>query len=191
MFKDLRFPPNISFGAIGGPAFLTEVAQVNSGVEARNQVWVMELGRWEVGHNARLPGQYIPLQAFFRIMAGRANSFRFKDWTDFTVTGSQGVVVSGQLYKLYDLNDNDSPSSGVYLRKITLPVYPITLVGGGTVDYSTGIVSGGSPTAWSGEFDCLARFDTDQMKADTIDKKLNGELIIGWASIPIVELRQP
>jgi uncharacterized protein (TIGR02217 family) len=44
---------------------------------------------------------------------------------------------------------------------------------------------------WTGEFDVPCRFDTDQMKGDIIDKLPTGDLIVGWQSIPIVEIRFP
>src|SRR4051812_16530219 len=100
-FKNSRFPPKISFGAVGGPAFKTEVVPVNSGVESRNQVWEVELGRWEVGHNAREPDDYGPLQAHFRIMRGRAHSFPFKDWTDFSCTTGVFVLLTSTTFQCY------------------------------------------------------------------------------------------
>ena len=80
-FKDIQFPPAISFNATGGPMFLTDVVIKASGAEARNQNWSYERLSYEVSHAARREVDWRKLQAFFRIVAGRAYSFRFKDWT--------------------------------------------------------------------------------------------------------------
>jgi hypothetical protein len=37
MFIDERFPVRISFNAVGGPGFMTNVAVMSSGKESRNQ----------------------------------------------------------------------------------------------------------------------------------------------------------
>lgn len=257
---DVQFPPRISFHAIGGPGFLTNIVVTNSGKEYPDQVWQLERGSWEVSHAARLPRDYIPLQSFFRIAAGRANTFRLKDWTDYQVTAAQGILKANgvtnqyQMYKRYvfaspashikgaranltayilgdviTLTANDTQThsyicttagttaaaqstlypgvagevitdgsahfterSLFYDRLIAKPVNGPTAVQGGTtptIAYTTGIVtSTTAPTSWSGEFDCKVRFDTDQMRSETIDKS-GSELIIGWASIPIVEVK--
>lgn len=196
-FLDLRFPVDISFGAIGGPGFLTDIVITNSGVESRDQTRSMDLGAWEVSHVPRFPEMYKRLQSFFRIAAGRANTFRFKDWSDFTVTASEGVLsptddagsppLTWQLYKRYTFG------SITFDRKIVLPISAITVTGGSgvSVAYSTGVVtvSSGTPTSWSGEFDVLARFDTDRMHGQIIERNPTDGLLVEWASIPIVEVR--
>lgn len=188
-----RFPSEISYGAVGGPGFLTDVVATNSGDESRDSIWAYERGQWEVAHAARLPAAYRPLQAFFRAAAGRANTFRFKDWTDFECAITEGVftlltATTFQCLKRYTFG------AVTFDRKIVLPISTIT-INGGTVDsvnYATGIVTmtTGTPTAWSGEFDVLCRFDTDVMRAETIDRS-GSQLIVGWRSIPIVEVRNP
>lgn len=192
-FIDIRFPPKISFGATGGPGFVTDVVITNSGVESRDQTRSIELGAWDVAHAARLPEAYRPLQAFFRLAAGRANTFRFKDWSDFEASSSEGkftmlTSTTFQMYKRYTFG------SSTFDRKIVLPVSTVNVTGGSgvSVSYTTGVVtvSSGTPTAWAGQFDILARFDTDAMRVETIDRNgAGGELIVGWSSIPVREVR--
>lgn len=191
-FINERFPIAISDGAHGGPGFQTDIATSNSGAESRNEIWTQELGRWEVAHNAKLPAQYEPLQAFFRVMRGRANSFRFRDWMDYKCTTGVFVMLTSttfQCYKRYTFGGSH------YDRKIWLPVSPIVVTGGtvSSVSYTTGIVTmaSGTPTAWTGQFDCLARFDVDGMAVTQVDHQFDGTLIITWTAIPIFELRQP
>jgi uncharacterized protein (TIGR02217 family) len=187
-----RFPETVSFGVTGGPEFLTDVVIVNSGHEYRNQVRSLELNRWDVAHAARLPEHWAPLKKFFRNAAGRANGFRFKDWADYEVESGEGVftlltATTFQMWKRY------TSGSTSYDRKIQKPVSGTVTVTGGsgvTVDYTTGIVtvSSGTPTSWVGEFDVPARFDTDQMRGTIIDRSGN-DYVIGWESIPVVEIR--
>lgn len=196
MFLNIRFPDRISFGAIGGPGFMTNIAVMSSGAESRNQEWEFERGEWEVAHAARLPTEYRDLQAFFRLAAGRANTFAFKDWTDFECSISEGFFIAAegspsgyQMVKRYTFG-------GLTVdRRITKPrnngKVQITGVGSPSgLDYATGIVYSGSvPTAWAGEFDVHARFDTDVMRAESINRNPRDGLIVTWQSIPIVEVK--
>lgn len=193
-FRDIRLPVSISFGAVGGPAFRTEIAVTESGAESRDATQSKELNSWDVAYAARMPAAYRLLQAFFRVVRGRADTWRFKDWSDFKVEAGQGVFTmltstTFQAWKRYTFG------SLTYDVKITLPVWGTVTVTGGTspsVNYATGVVTvaSGTPTAWVGEFDRLCRFDTDAMRVNTIDRNgAGGELIIGWAGIPVREVR--
>ena len=145
-----RFPEKISFGATGGPEFKTDIAAVLSGVETRNRNWTQARLRYDVAHAARLPEQYNTLRSFFYAVGGMASGFRFKDWSDYTVTASQGVLVlvSGSIYQLYK---RYSAGSTNYDRIIQKPISPITVTGGSvaSISYTTGRVTmtSGTPTA--------------------------------------------
>jgi uncharacterized protein (TIGR02217 family) len=191
-FLDIRFPDGISYNAQGGPEFATDVVIVNSGAESRNQNWSQPRRVFEVSHAARMPADYKALQSFFHAVRGRADSFRFKDWTDYTAITGEGVFqeitnTTFQCYKKY------TSGSVTFYRKITKPIAPIVVTGGTgvSVNYSTGLVTVSSsvPTAWTGEFDCHARFDTDEMRGEIVSRSGNN-IIIGWNSIPIVELKE-
>lgn len=191
-FKDIRLDTNISIEATGGPGFLTNIVTTSGAIEYRDQTWSLERGEWNITYAARRPKIWQPLMAFFRIVRGRAYSWRFKDWLDYSATSSQGVFVmltstTFQMYKRYTFG------SETYDRKITKPTGTVTVTGGSgaTTALTTGIVtvSSGTPTAWAAEFDCHARFDTDKMHALTKEKSRGSELIIEWADIPIIELK--
>lgn len=92
---------------------------------------------------------------FYDARRGQSDSFRFKDPFDHTASGEP--IVSGQLVKRYTVGSVN------YDRPITKPISgTVTFGGGGTLDYSTGIISGGAGGTWSGEFEIQARFDTDR-----------------------------
>jgi len=192
-FIDIRFPPDISFDAVGGPGFNTTITSVDSGHEFSNRNWQQERSEYEVSHAARLPAQWQPLVAFFRVVGGRANTFRFKDFVDFEASASEGVftlltATTFQMWKRYTFGGS------TYDRKITKPVSGTVTVTGGTtptVNYATGVVTvaAGTPTAWAGQFDVHTRFDIDRMRHNTIDRNPTKGLIVGWDSIPLVEVR--
>jgi uncharacterized protein (TIGR02217 family) len=185
-----RFPESISYGAIGGPGYQTNVVIVSSGHEQRNADWDTARGRWEVSQGVKTKTDFDTLAAFFRAVKGRAHGFRFKDWSDYEVSGSDGTLLAlggstWQMYRTY------SAGALTETRKIAKPVSgTVTVSGGGTysINYATGVITksaGADPTGWTGEFDVPARFDTDEMRAEVMGP---GPLL-RWASIPIVEIR--
>ena len=182
-FLEIQFPTDISQGVTGGLEFLTDIATVESGQEVRNVAWTFPRGSWDVTAGVRNATDYARLLAFFNVVQGRAYGFRFKDWSDFTDGGLGLVLDNGAgvkyLYKRYTFG-------GVtYDRQITTPTGVITLAGGGSVASTTGIVTGGTPgTAWTGEFDVPARFDTDSMKM-----QLPTTNVGAWNTFTVVALR--
>lgn len=187
-FIETRFPDDISLGATGGAGFQTDVIAVNSGFEQRNAAWADARCAFDVAHGVRTQAQLDTLIAFFRVMKGKANGFRFKDWSDYTVGSGEGIFTQidsthFQMWRRYTTAGNNHD------REITKPVSGTITVNGGTVasiDYTTGIVTmtTGTPTSWTGEFDVPCRFDTDQMKATIIHYNA-----FSWGQIPVVEIR--
>ena len=118
--EDPRFPESISYGAVSGPEFQTEVIVVNSGFESRNANWEQSRARYDVGHKGRNKAITDELIAFFRNAQGRAHGFRFKDWTDFQVTHA-----TGRLKKLprltFQLQKHYSTGASRYVRDISKP----------------------------------------------------------------------
>jgi uncharacterized protein (TIGR02217 family) len=196
MFLDELFPREVSMGAFGGPAFDVDIVTSNSGVEWRNQI--SETPRWEfeVSHAARMPEQWKPLQAFWLVVAGMSNTFRYWDHLDFRVeAGEAGFIqLTGvspanqwQMCKVYTFG------SQTFYRRITKPIQGT--VSGianiiGSPDYDTGIIqTSGTPSGGTWEFHVHARFNTRQMRAETIDRNNARGFIVGWSSIPIVEVK--
>lgn len=183
-FINTRFPVDISRGARGGPQFQTRVITTAGGYESRNIEWSAVRGKWNVGFGARTETQIATLLEFFYAMQGRANAFRFRDPLDYRAslqtlqTNAAGAV---QFCKVY------TAGGTTYRRWITLPVSGTVtgLVGGSSVDYTTGIVTG-SPagTTVTFEFDCKCRFDTDFLDGTALHSTVGA-----WDDIPIIEVR--
>jgi uncharacterized protein (TIGR02217 family) len=185
-----RFPLNIAFGAIGGPGYQTSIVTVDSGREYGKANWANSRGKWNVGMRAMPKADTDDLIAFFRVVKGRAYGFRFRDWSDYQVAAGQGVIIQNadgslQLAKQYTSGDLTE------IRPISTPVSgTVVMVGGGTIDYVTGKVTGGSlSNTWTGEFDIPVRFDTDEMQLDAVDKNNGDGILFQWGQIPIVEIR--
>lgn len=198
-----RFPDRIAFGAQGGPAFLTDVVTLTSGVEQRNENWLESRQEYEVSQAVQGEADFKEVGAFFRSVGGRRDGFRFKDWTDYTVTFAEGIVEDlganeFQLQKRYISGPDETP------RSIRKPV-PGTVIlrdgvsvlatpGDYTIDTTTGIITAPGRSAatlnWSGEFDVPVRFDVDKLVGTVINKNQDLGLLTSWDSIPLVEIRE-
>ena len=144
-FIETRFPDDISLGATGGPGFDTEVITVNSGSEQRNSIWQDARGMWDVSHGVRSDTQLATLIAFFRVVKGRAKGFRFKDWQDYRVTTSNGVMGSagvGDGTPAYQLQKTYTLAGNTEYREITKPVSGSTAVYRGGVLKTAGAGAG-------------------------------------------------
>jgi uncharacterized protein (TIGR02217 family) len=196
-FHEVQFPPDIAYGAAGGPGYSTSVVTTVAGYEKRNANWAAARGRWNVAQGLKNREQVANLIAFFRARKGRAYGFRFKDWTDFAALAQligtgDGATKSFPLIKRY-------VSGGISeTRTITKPVAGTVKIyvngvlktSGVAVDTTTGTVTFSSAPANGAvitadfEFDVPVRFDTDQMDI-TIETYDLGR----WGQIPIVEIR--
>lgn len=202
-FLDVRFPLDISYGAVGGPEFSTEVVAFKSGLEQRNQNWDVARCSWDVAKackNRALVGKLI---TFFRVAKGRAFSFRFRDFTDFTVARSEGVFVATDVPDVYQLAKkyrNEAGEPNAENRAILLPTTATIWDGDGTlltagIDYTLdplgGLVTMAAdsppivPAAWSGEFDVPVRFDIDKLPLTIEDRDF-------WrsTSIQLIEVKE-
>lgn len=196
-FHEVQFPPDISYGASGGPGYSTTVVTMVSGHERRNANWAEARGRWNVAHGLKKREQVAELIAFFRARKGRAYGFRFKDWTDYHAF-AQLIGIGDGTTKTFQLVKRYASGGEIEMRVVAKPVAGTVRVyrdgveaaSGWTVDTATGLVTFTSAPA-SGvqvtadfEFDVPARFDSDQMDI-TIETYQLGS----WGQIIIVEIR--
>ncbi|MEO5740608.1 MAG: TIGR02217 family protein [Vicinamibacterales bacterium] len=195
-FLNIRFPVNISYGAVGGPGYSTDVVTINSGFENRNQNWSIARCSWDCAKGCKTDQDRIDLIAFFRVAKGKMHSFRWRDFTDYEVASGAGVLslVSAGVYQLKKRYAN---AAGTEDRTITLPVSPVIKQAGITlvesthysINLTTGVITTlGSPSplpdAWTGQFDVPARFDTDMLRLVIEDLEY-----FKSQNIPVVEVR--
>jgi uncharacterized protein (TIGR02217 family) len=197
-FIETRLPTDIAYGSAGGPEYFTDVVIMQSGYEQRNANWSQSRARYNVAHGVKTQSQLDTLIAFFRARKGKADGFRFKDWTDFQVSSQSigtgnGTATVFQLVKTYtsgavsETRTVSKPVSGslsVYFDDVLQSGSSYTLnSANGQVSFSSAPPNGVNITA-SFEFDVPVRFDTDRLSA-TIDSYGSHS----WNDIPLVEIR--
>lgn len=200
-FHDVRLPIEIERGARGGPQFSTTINVLTSGAEIRNSLWQRQRGRWNVSYGLQAlgasDGNIQEVIDFFYARMGRLHGFRFKDWSDYKITGPQqigtgdGTEVDFQIYKAY------TSGAVTYSRTITkvvsgsLAVYvnDVLQTSGYTEDEGL-ITFSSAPTNThtvkvACEFDVPVRFDTDQLQITT---QIDG--VMSVQDLEIVELKE-
>lgn len=196
MFHEVRFPPDISYGAVGGPIFSTGVVTSMSGGEQRAQNWAMSRLKYDVSHGVKTKEQLDKLIAFFRARKGKAYGFRFKDWADYQADNQPCARVSVNPWR-YQLQKQYVDDSGYTdLRTIKKPVAGTVKLylddswidAGYSVDYATGIVTfaadpGEAAVTASFEFDTPMRFDSDEMPIS-----MENYDVYSWGNINVIEI---
>lgn len=206
-YHDSLFPPEISYGSKGGPAFKTTVVTLASGIERRNAEWVKVRAEYDVSHGIKDPEQMEALRHFFYARYGMAHSFKFLDHGDFEIFDQQvgtgdGVKRTFQAIKSY--------VDGIYTyeREITKlelgSVEPLTIndvpkvetastgnANGYQINYQTGVITFNvAPPAGQiirmpyARFYVHVRFDID-----VLDPVHEFWLYQSWESIPLVEVK--
>lgn len=204
-FETPRFPDRIAFGAQGGPGFSTAVIAVVSGAESRISEWSYPLHAWDLSQAVQKQADFEVLRAHFMSVRGRLHGFRFKDWTDYACSYSEGRV-SGLTTTTFQLLKRYTSGAQTLDRKIIKPIASgfglkdgatlLTLTTDYTLDATTGIVTTVVPRTaanltWAGEFDVPMRYDTDQLRGTIVNKNPTDGFLHTWEAIPIVELRAP
>lgn len=186
-FLDELLDPEISLFAKGGPQWSTTSATAINGFGARNQNWRYPLHSYDVAYAIRTNEDFEVVRAFFYLTRGAYAGFLYQDWTDYIATAGSGVILTlddgrKQLARRYAVG------SHVFDRPISKPVPgTVALTGGGTLDYATGIVTGGAPTAWTGEFHVPVHFVSDHLPAEIVDR--GEDFYISSGQIQLEEVR--
>lgn len=125
-FFEVEFPKAVSFGAVGGSTFFTNVNYGLSGFEQRNRNWARTRGKWAISVSTPADmdderQNFIELvQAFFLVVGAMADGFRFKDWTDYKATNQEMQEITPG--SVYQLQRTYSIAGRSYVRTITKPV---------------------------------------------------------------------
>ena len=197
MFLNIRLPDEISYGAIGGPEFSTNVTILQNGSEHRNINWESPRYSYSIGYDALNREKAKQLLAFFNIVHGRAYSFLFKDWLDFDGQNQKLMKIDNskcQLVKRYSVEDGQY----FYNRKISRPKN-IVIKNGDVrlnegsdyiVNYENGMIDISetkfdiSKLLVNFEFDVVVRFDRD-----TLELSSDSFMLYSWKSIQLIEIR--
>lgn len=189
-FFEERFPECVKFGVTGGPRFSTSRVDAQNGFSSKQRNWQYPLQEWQAADGIKKEADFEKVRAFFYNVYGAFDGFRFKDWSDFRAKEGTGAILTlpgggKQLARAYTYG------ARTFVRPISKPVAgTVTITGGGTLDYTTGIVTGGTPSGWVGEFDVPVEFVEDLMDVEIVNKQAsNGTFFLSWASIRLREVR--
>jgi uncharacterized protein (TIGR02217 family) len=196
-----RFPDVIAFSAVGGPGFSTNIITLASGFESRNINWTSSRYGYDLAIPVRSQAEVNEINAFFRNARGKANGFRFKDYSDFEATDSSVISITTSTFQLQKVYTSGTETNSRIITKPvagTIHIYVGTaevdsgFSPGFTLDEETGIITfdddpGGTVT-WSGEFDVPVRFDTDILQWRVVDRGSDG-LLYQTELLPLVEIR--
>lgn len=197
-FVEVAFPSDIAYGSSGGPEYSTEIVITHGGHEQRNINWSQARAKYNVAHGVKTQAQLDALIAFFRVRKGRADGFRFKDWSDYKAV-AQPIGTGNGSNKIFQLVKKYTSGSITETRTITKPVtgtvaiYVNSVLQAGSaysLDSATGKITFVTAPANSSvitadfEFDVPVRFDTDRLSATLDSYGVNS-----WSDIPLVEVR--
>lgn len=152
-FIEDRLLDKVAYGFQIGPQFQTRIRTLRNGHERRNRDASSFRWKGSAPYQNIKPEHYETLLGAFLTAGGMADSFRFKNWVDFAVTGqSLGVAPAGstpvQLVKDYVLFGSvryrriiEKPVAG------TVTVYEGGVAKAGTTDTTTGLFT--PSTAWA------------------------------------------
>lgn len=207
-FHEVRFPADLSFGALGGPERRTDVVELTSGFEERNTPWAHSRRRYDAGLGLRGLDDIAALLDFYEARRGQLYGFRWKDWADYksckpsaqpgrndqVIAHGDGATRTFQLVKSYRSGDAS------YQRPITKPVLGTVVAAVQDdemlegvhfgVDLATGLITfveaplSGVEISAGFEFDVPVRFDTDRINVSVASFKA-GQV----PDVPVVEVR--
>lgn len=208
-FHEIRFPPRLSLGSVGGPERLTEIVTLANGHEERNTPWAHSRRRYDAGVGMRSLDDVGELIAFFEARRGQLHGFRWKDWADYrsgrasseTTFRDQVIGRGDGIRTVFQLSKTYVSGEQSYTRPITKPVPRSVLAGVQDdeltfevhydVDHETGLITFVEPpdadtdVTAGFEFDVPVRFDTDAILTSVANFQA-GEV----PDVPVVELRQ-
>ena len=196
LFKEMRFPLEVSAWMVGGPEWKTNIVSTDSGAESRASVWQYPLHKWDCGAGLRLVANAEATKRFQFLVRGRAYGFRVQDPFDFVADVGQGALIATATANVYQLVKLYAAGGDVFQRIITKPVPGSGLVVMNAsadvtagLDYTSGLatitgVSNVSTLSWSGPFDVPVRFENDWLQIG-----IDSGGLLNWTGVSLVELR--
>lgn len=200
-FEEL-FPPEISVGMTGGPRFMTSKAYTQAGHRHTNRIALHPLHEYSLSQPSMRQDLFDRLRAFFWVVGGDADAFRFKDWSDHRCNLAQGgtTEVSAGVYQLHKVYSYGARSA---VRTITKPVagariyrtrsaVVTDITATSTLDTTTGRVTvtghlAGDTYAWAGEFHIPAAFKDPAAVWRWLGEA--GSANMAWPSLEVEEVR--
>ena len=208
-FIDARLPECVERGANSGPQFNTSVFGFANGNEARNRNRQQDRRAIDVSYGITTVSKLEEVAAAFHVAGGMADTFRFKDWAQFTIGNTigpapqligtgDGALTTFQASKLYTFGGANYNKTVTKLVSGAVSAYVDTtgtglsyvLDGGAGIDLATGVITPSSLPAIGtliglvAEYDLHVRFNQDELPLNSVVVNQDGTV----ASIPSVEL---
>lgn len=186
-FHNVRFPPAISLGAVGGPERKVDIVRLRNGAEYRNVHCRHSKRVYEAGSGIKTKDELFEILSFFEARGGSEYGFLWKDWLDFSSgypshdIGAEDEIlgVGDNETTIFPLVKHYRSGDGDYLRPIRKPVLSTLLVAIdgtervegmhysfddalGSIVFQDPVTSGATVTAGF-EFDVPVRFDCEKL----------------------------
>ena len=94
----------IARGSSAGPGYQTEIVELSSGFEQRNQAWAYPRHRYVIGISPGRSTKIETLRQLFNSCAGAFSGFRFRDFNDYS---SAAVQVDDVAYDDQEISVGD------------------------------------------------------------------------------------
>lgn len=200
-FEEL-FPPEISVGMTGGPRFINSKAYTQSGHRHTNRLALHPLHEYSLAQPSMRDELFDRLRAFFWVVGGDADAFRFKDWSDYRCSQANGITteVSASVYQLHKAYTYGARTS---VRPISKPVagariyrtrtgVVTDITAASTLDTTTGRVTvvdhlAGDTYGWAGEFHVPVAFRDSGAVWQWLGN--SGSANMAWPSLEVEEVR--
>lgn len=168
-----RFPACVSYGYSSDPEYRVVITRRASGVEKRNRAWGYPLIKINATVGPRGQSEIQEILEMWHAAGGAARGFRFRDESDclscqigqtpsvldqpLLATDTPGTY---QLIKRYQFGIDENGDPVTQDRPIYKPVAgTVLLSGAGSVDYTTGLVTGSSGGTAGFQYDVPVRFE--------------------------------
>ncbi len=207
-FHEVRFPADLSFGAVGGPERRTDIVELTSGFEERNTPWAHSRRRYDAGLGLRSLDDLEALIAFFEARGGQLYGFRWKDWADYkscppsrqVAPGDQVIGRGDGVTTVFALVKHYRSGAQSYARPIAKPVAGTIVAAVQNVERREGVhfevdpargvltfaepPTAGVEISAGFEFDVPVRFATDRVQVSVASFRA-GQV----PDVPVVEVR--
>jgi uncharacterized protein (TIGR02217 family) len=190
-YFDVEIPDSIGFGLLAGVEYPTVVVETVNGKQARIGRWASGRRRYQLNYDLKNIASLASQLSFFESKRGPTNSFKFKDWTDFTTapdhisapTGLDQLIgtgngASGQTFELVKHYVSGTNVTTRRLCKIVsgstrVMVDGVDRTANCSIDLLTGVVTFSSLAPINGaivsagcEFRVQVRFADEDLKVD-------------------------
>lgn len=214
----MRLELNESFGTTTTLQFNNKILKTGHDYEQRIIPWEKPLLSFNISKTILNQAELDYLISFFQITKGQSGYFRFKDYTDYSVTKTDfytdlGITTRGivapkpdglnkkfQIVKVYYLQDTQSacfrPITRIDERTPVTVSINGTLVNDFSVNHNTGVITfvdapaNQSDIGVDCEFEIWCRFEQDNLDYKILTGENNDTLLYGVDSLKITESRE-